>query len=137
MSATGRQPTEKESFFLQWGQETLKLSISRADEALSQVVTLSIGLAGGGLVALDKSSVPEVVAPWVVFLLLLAASTAFLGATPRCYSLDLDDPAEIETHMHQLLRRKSRGLALASFLLVLALGLGLAGVVHGLLCDGS
>lgn len=136
MSTTGRDPTPRESFFLEWGQETLKMSIYRADEMLARIVSLSIALAGGGLVTLDKSPIPETFVPWIVFLLLLAASSAIVGVTPRRYTFDANNPAEIETHKQIVLKWKSRWLSLSSVLLVFSLCLGLVGVTYSMLSSG-
>ena len=128
MIQQGQDLDEEEEFFLDWGRETLKNSITRVDEMLARQLSIAVALAGGGLVALDKSVLPAALSPVVVSLLLFSALFAYSGVEPRRLPLNMDDAEQIRRHKEQTLLRKSNRLRWASVCLGLALVIGIVGI---------
>ncbi|WP_109124981.1 hypothetical protein [Dyella sp. C11] len=118
---TGRQVTEEEKFYLDWGRESLKANLQLANNVLQQLLTLSTSLAAGGVLFLSKETVPAWLIAPVLLMFMLALVASLWGIFPYGGVINLSSPAQIQAHKTRALRHKRRFITIAFALLMVGL----------------
>ena len=117
--------TPEDEFYLEWGRETQKASISTTLDTLQRLISLNGTMLGGSLLLWQTLSSPSWMKPACCILLLLSLLAAFWGALPSSQDVDPDDPAAIKKFKERLLSRRntwvrvSAGLTSLAFILAL------------------
>lgn len=135
----GKPPSEEDTFYLEWGQETFKSSISRLNELQTNLVTLSISLLGGSLVFYtDTFSIP-VFKILTIATLLAGAIVSILGSIPEEANLDLRIPSEIRNYKEVTFRIKKHWYYWSVSLIYAGLTLAFLGFIFKLVLskDGA
>ena len=101
----GRPPSTDDTFYTQWGRETLKNNIKLSNDILKQLITLSSALLGVSIIFDDI-----VKTDWVKILVLLSFFTslvvAFFGFLPFENKVNLNSPTDIKEHKKKALKCK-------------------------------
>jgi hypothetical protein len=125
----GTDPTAEEKFYLDWGLETVKSNISRLNELLRNLVTLSVSLLAGSVVFYGDAMTTPFFKGMTTAALIAAAIVSVLGSIPEQYKIDLSDPNQIKAAKAQTLAKKkiwyqASAILLLAGLCFAALGMG-------------
>ena len=119
----GTPPSKEDLFFVEWGRETLKESISTLNDAFKLFITLDTLLLSAYLGFYEKVLGNSYFLSWQAILpaLLIIVSLVFgiIGIYPFAKSVNLAAPQEIRQYKESRLAFKSRCLVFASGALVL------------------
>jgi len=126
---TGRPPSEDTEFYLAWGRESLKANLKFANEVLRQLVTLNASLLGGSIVFIEEALIGNLFRWLAIAGFLLALVFSFLGMMPYEGSVSLRKPDEIRMHKSRALAQKRFCLWTAGYLMAMAFGIVIAGMV--------
>lgn len=122
ITGRARRPTDDETFYRQWGYETIKANISVANDVLRLLITINVALLGGGAAFLHGSSIVEAVRAVLLVAFFVALSIALVGIYPKESKVDARIPEDVKRHKEGVLNRKL-------VLLKVATGFTLAGLV--------
>ena len=130
-NATASPVTEEEKFYMEWGKETLKTNIERANNVLQQFLTLNTALLGGSVVFLSQEILGKMFHGISIACLFIGLVLAFLGIIPYESKVQLNIPADIKNHKEKALKDKrcflwATAIATGSGLLIAAIGVLIA-----------
>ena len=114
LKGAARQPTEDETFYRQWGYETVRANISTANDVLRLLITINVALLGGGAAFLHESTISEGFRIILLVSFFIALTIALVGVYPKESKIDARIPSDVKQHKDAVLQRKRLFLKLAS-----------------------
>ncbi|MCD8031147.1 MAG: hypothetical protein LUF85_10100 [Bacteroides sp.] len=127
----GRPPTEEETFYLDWGRESLKNNIRLSNDILKQQITISSALLGVSLIFQEILTTNSIKIA-VVLSFFLSLIIAFIGLLPYERKVLLEVPAEIKSHKLKALRHKRYYLWTSALCLVVGFACIIAELILGM-----
>ena len=119
----------EDQFYLDWGRETQKASISAAIDTLQRLISLNGTMLGGSLLLWQSSSSIAWLREICCALFMFGLMSAFWGSLPTASKVDLDNPNEIKTWQVNLLRRRNRWVTISAALTTIAFCVAIAALV--------
>src|SRR5699024_9601322 len=97
-----------------WGYETVKASISTANDVLRLLITINVALLGGGAAFLHESTITGSFRIVLLVSFFIALTIALVGVYPKESKVDARVPSAVKQHKEAVLQRKRLFLKLAS-----------------------
>ncbi len=124
-------PTAEEAFYAAWGWQAVQSSIDLCNQVSRHLLTTTAALMGGGIVFLDKATLPAW-SRWTAMAWLLAAfAAAFLGMLPFTGDVDPDNVSAFKRFTQRAGRYKRRLVWSAAGMLFMAFLFALLGLAVG------
>ena len=118
MEFEGKELSDEDKFYLDWGRDTVKYNISLVNDVLKQLVGISSALLGVGLVydeLIDNGGLRL----FVLICFFLTLGSSFWGLLPYERAVDPASPSEIKEFKNQALKHKKAFLLAATILMTI------------------
>ena len=115
----GKQPSEEDEFYFQWGMESQKNNIVLANDILKQFITLNSTLLGGSVVFIDSAVMSPSAKNIVIIFFFLGLAAAFFGVLPYERKVLRASPTEVEKYKASALKKKRSFLWLAALFMAI------------------
>ena len=120
-------PTE--IFYMRLGEEIVNRNIQTLNEVLRQLLTLSVGLAGGGAVFLSDDLCSKGLKIAAVIMFGLAMIASFVGVMPYREDVPMSMPCEIKASFERAIGWKDGFIYGAAVFIFLGFALALVGIL--------
>jgi hypothetical protein len=126
----GRPPSDEEEFYLTWGQELPKNSLTLLNDVLKQLVTLNTALLGGSVVFLNGAVMDAWFRNVVIIMFFLSLCTSFVGILPYIRKTILDNPDTVKLVIRSAFTWKLWLIRIAAAFLALGFIVALVGLAQ-------
>ncbi|UFP95817.1 hypothetical protein [Gloeobacter morelensis] len=102
----GRQPTEDELFYVDWGKETIKQNLSFLNDVLRQLLTLNTALIGSSAVFFDESILGKDFKLAVIIVFMFSLFVCLVGVLPVETDVNPQAPGLVKEHKQKATKWK-------------------------------
>lgn len=125
----GQEPTTEEVFYSDLGDELFKRNIPFLNDVLRQLMTLSVGLMGGGMFFLTDAVCDKGMRLVAMGMFFISLGISLIGILPYGHAVHLGMPVEIRESVNRAIWWKTGWVWGSTVFLVLGLGLAFIGLL--------